>query len=131
MQVNNGITVRRMHFPAPASMDKYWFGGNPLISTFFYAMSATFPDGERFFIDTVRHYQPEVSDPALKQRLRAFIGQEAHHGKAHEDFNSALEAQGFPMAKVAARAANVATTSGCWTPDSVSAIPTSGWATRR
>ncbi|MGB1542857.1 MAG: metal-dependent hydrolase [Spongiibacter marinus] len=104
MQVNNGITVRRMHFPAPASMDKYWFGGNPLISTFFYAMSATFPDGERFFIDTVRHYQPEVSDPALKQRIRAFIGQEAHHGKAHEDFNSALEAQGFPMAKVAARA---------------------------
>lgn len=104
MNANDAITVRRMRFTAPADMEKYWFGGNPLISAFFYAMSATFPDGERFFIDTVRHYQGQVSDPALQQRIRGFIGQEAHHGKAHEDFNGALEAQGFPMAKVAGRA---------------------------
>ncbi len=104
MTDNKAITVRRMNFVMPGEMDKYWFDGNPLISTFFYAMSATFPDGERFFIDTVRHYQKEVEDPALRQHIRAFIGQEAHHGKAHEDFNAALEAKGFPMAAVAARA---------------------------
>ena len=98
------ITVRRMQFAIRPDMEKYWFGGNPLISAFFFAMSATFPDGERFFIDTVRHYQPAVGDPALKQRIRAFIGQEAHHGKAHEDFNQALEDLGFPMQEVTRRA---------------------------
>ncbi|WP_372864315.1 metal-dependent hydrolase [Spongiibacter sp.] len=104
MTDDNSITVRRMNFVMPSEMDKYWFGGNPLISAFFYAMSATFPDGERFFIDTVRHYQKEIEDPALKQRIRGFIGQEAHHGRVHEDFNAALQAKGFPMAAVAARA---------------------------
>ena len=97
------ITVRRMNFEIRPDMEKYWFGGNPLISAFFFAMSATFPDGERFFIDTVRHYQPSIDDPELKQRIRGFIGQEAHHGKAHEDFNQALEDLGFPMTEVTER----------------------------
>ena len=104
MTTENTITVRRMDFTIRPDMDKYWFDGNPLISAFFYALSATFPDGERFFIDTVRHYQKDVQDPLLKQQIRAFIGQEAHHGKAHEDFNNALENHGFPIAAVAARA---------------------------
>ncbi|HCS28111.1 MAG TPA: metal-dependent hydrolase [Spongiibacteraceae bacterium] len=104
MATENTITVRRMNFEINADMDKYWFNGNPLISAFFYALSATFPDGERFFIDTVRYYQKDVEDPVLKQQIRAFIGQEAHHGKAHEDFNEALEAKGFPMAVIAAKA---------------------------
>lgn len=104
MTTENTITVRRMNFNIRSDMDKYWFDGNPLISAFFYALSSTFPDGERFFIDTVRHYQKDVKDPVLKQQIRAFIGQEAHHGKAHEDFNDALESKGFPIAAVAARA---------------------------
>ncbi len=102
--MTNAITVRRMDFVVRPDMEKYWFDGNPLISAFFYALSATFPDGERFFIDTVRHYQKDVENPELKQQIRAFIGQEAHHGKAHEDFNDALEAKGFPMRTVAGKA---------------------------
>jgi len=102
--MDNSITVRRMNFAIDKDMEKYWFGGNPLISTFFYALSGTFPDGERFFIDTVRHYRNNVKDPKLQQEIRAFIGQEAHHGKAHEDFNNALEAKGFPVNTVAAKA---------------------------
>lgn len=102
--MTSAITVRRMNFAVNADMDKYWFGGNPLISAFFYALSATFPDGERFFIDTVRHYRGDIDDPVLKEQIRAFIGQEAHHGKAHEDFNDALEAKGFPINDIAARA---------------------------
>lgn len=104
MAGGTAITVRRMSFAIQPDMEKYWFGGNPLISAFFFAMSATFPDGERFFIDTVRHYQADIQDPELKQRIRGFIGQEAHHGKAHEDFNQALADKGFPMAAVTKKA---------------------------
>lgn len=107
MSSSSSITVRRMNFAINGEMDKYWFGGNPLISAFFYALSATFPDGERFFIDTVRHYQPQISDPALNRRIRGFIGQEAHHGRAHEDFNNALEGKGFPIGKISERTRNL------------------------
>jgi predicted metal-dependent hydrolase len=51
-----------------------------------YAMSASLPDGERFFIDSVRHYQKDIEDPVLLEQIRSFIGQEAHHSRVHEDF---------------------------------------------
>ena len=45
------------------------------------ALSTTFPDGERFFIDSVRNFQDQIKDPKLQKDIRAFIGQEANHGK--------------------------------------------------
>jgi len=85
------IPVRRMDFEFPAALPKYWYKDNPWLTHFFNGMSAVFPDGERFFIDTVRNYQDRISDPVLKQQVRAFIGQEANHGKEHEAFNALLE----------------------------------------
>ena len=75
----------------------------PLISTFFYALSALFPDGERFFIHSVRNYQNEVQDPVLLAQIRGFIGQEAHHGMSHEGLNKAINDMGFPMDAITAR----------------------------
>lgn len=95
------IPVRRMDFSFPADLPKYWYKGNPWLTHFFNGMSAVFPDGERFFIDTVRNYQDQITDPALKQQVRAFIGQEANHGKEHEAFNSLLEEKhGVPITRI-------------------------------
>ncbi len=95
------IQPRRLSFPAPPDLAQHWRASNPLITGFFYALSATFPDGERFFIDSVRHYRERVGSPALREQIRGFIGQEAHHGRAHEDYNAELEKLGLPMARVA------------------------------
>lgn len=95
------ITIRRMAFPAPTLPVREWFDSNPWLASYFCALSATFPDGERFFIDSVRHYRDRIKDPELRSRVSAFIGQEAHHGKAHEALNEALQAQGVPIEKVA------------------------------
>ncbi len=96
------IPVRRMDFEFPAQLPKYWYRGNPWLTHFFNGMSAVFPDGERFFIDTVRNYQDQLTDPELKKHVRAFIGQEANHGKEHEAFNEQIEQQhGAPMSRIA------------------------------
>ena len=97
------IQVRRLGLTLSAAVPKHFFAGDPFLSAFYAAMSTVFPEGERFFIDAVRHYQPQLDDPALVAEVRRFIGQEAHHGKEHEAFNSWLEAQGYPVAPVLKR----------------------------
>ncbi|MBE0482331.1 MAG: metal-dependent hydrolase [Bacterioplanes sp.] len=97
------IKPRRMAFDTDTPMNKYTFDNNSLVSTFFYALSALFPDGERFFIHSVRNYQDEIEDPVLRQQIRGFIGQEAHHGHSHEALNDSIERMGFPMSAITAR----------------------------
>jgi predicted metal-dependent hydrolase len=97
------IRPRKMAFDMTQLQDKYFFRGNPILSTLMYAMSASFPDGERFFIDTVRHYQKDIEDPVLLAQIRGFIGQEAHHSRIHEDFNAQAETLGMAMEKIQKR----------------------------
>lgn len=94
------ITVRRMAFDMNEPMRDFAIANNSLISTFFYALSAMFPEGERFFIHSVRHYRDQVTDPVLKEQIRGFIGQEAHHGHSHEGLNDKLVSMGFPVDQV-------------------------------
>lgn len=100
---DNAVTPRKMSIFANPNMERYWYDKNPLITTFFYALSAIFPEGERFFIHSVRHYQGGVRDKFLADRVRGFIGQEAHHGKIHEDFNIAIARLGIPIDVVSER----------------------------
>lgn len=86
------IRVRRMDYDIPA-IPRYWYHGNPWTTHFMNALSTTFPDGERFFIHAVRNFEKQVKDPELQAQIRAFIGQEANHGKEHEAFNQALITQ--------------------------------------
>jgi hypothetical protein len=94
------IKPRRMAFDMGQLREKYFFRGNPILSTLMYALSASFPDGERFFIDTVRHYQKDIDDPVLIAQIRGFIGQEAHHSKVHEDFNAQAQGLGMAMERI-------------------------------
>lgn len=100
-QMSHGVEVkpRQMDFDFPEEIPRYWFDDNPYITHFLNALSSVFPEGERFFIETVRHYQSQIDDPQLLKDIRGFIGQEAHHGKQHEEFNSLIEKQGYPLSK--------------------------------
>jgi predicted metal-dependent hydrolase len=63
------------------------------------ALSAVFPDGEDFFVRSVRHYRDQITDPALKRQVNGFIGQEATHGREHRVFNDRLAELGYPTKK--------------------------------
>jgi predicted metal-dependent hydrolase len=60
------------------------------------ALSAVFPDGEDFFVRSVRHFRDQISDPELKRQVAGFIGQEAMHGREHRAFNDRLHELGYP-----------------------------------
>src|SRR5690606_40176209 len=94
------IQPRRMDFQFDPSMSRYWFADDQFKTTLLTALSCTFPEGERFFVRAVRHYQKQISDPDLRERVKGFIGQEAHHGKEHEAFNDFMEEKGVPTRKV-------------------------------
>jgi predicted metal-dependent hydrolase len=64
------------------------------------SLSAVFPDGEDFFVRSVRHYRSQITDPELKRQVAGFIGQEAMHGREHRAFNDRLEALGYPTKKI-------------------------------
>lgn len=94
------IQPRRMDFEFSEEIPRYWFGGNQFKSILLTALSCTFPEGERFFVRSVRHYQKNLTDPKLKEEVKGFIGQEAHHGNEHESFNAFMESKGVPTRMV-------------------------------
>jgi predicted metal-dependent hydrolase len=87
-------TRRDIRFQPPAERIADWHGpGGPIVTAFFNTFSIVLPVGERFFIDSVRAYRDEITDPELKKAVTAFIGQEAMHGREHEEYNAAFFAR--------------------------------------
>lgn len=94
------ITVRQLDLSFPDEIPEFWFKNNPLLTMLFTALSSAFPDGERQFIYSVRNYQDKISDPILLKQVRAFIGQEAHHGKEHDALNAVMLKKGYPVERI-------------------------------
>jgi len=97
----NKIPPRRLSFDfSPARVPRYYVDGSPFKTTFVTALSSLFPEGEFFFVESVRHYRSRITEPLLKAQVSGFIGQEALHSEAHKAFNDAATAQGFPVDKL-------------------------------
>lgn len=94
--------VRRFPWPEVA-LRRWWYGGNPYATHRANAMNLLFPAGEAFFVRSVRHYLPLIEDPVLRERVRAFIGQETQHGRAHDVSFKAVEAAGIEVGALRAR----------------------------
>ena len=80
-----------------SEIPRYWFGGDPFLTRMFDALSLTFPDGERYFIQSVRLFRDQIKDPYLQKRVADFIRQEAQHGIAHDKMNNLMREQGMPV----------------------------------
>ncbi len=96
------IPVRHMDFNFDDDIPENWFGNDPFRTLLLSALSGTFPEGERFFVDSVRLFQDQITDPELRKAVRGFIGQEAHHAKEHGVLNTWLKRRGLPIHKIEA-----------------------------
>ncbi|HWM88771.1 MAG TPA: metal-dependent hydrolase [Kofleriaceae bacterium] len=93
------IPLRQLDFHFDlAAVPRDWSGSDPFLSTFCDSLSVLFPEGERFFIDSVKLLRHRVASPELEARVTGFIGQEAMHGREHRAFNEMLARQGFTAA---------------------------------
>lgn len=73
-----------------------WFAANPFLTAMFNTLSAQFPPGERFLIQSARPFRDQLTDPQLKADVAGFIGQEARHAQEHAALSEALQRQGIP-----------------------------------
>jgi hypothetical protein len=97
MSVSPTIEVRNLRFETDERIPRYWHGGRRAVTLFYDTLSIFFPDGERFFIASVKAHRDRVSDPRLLDEVKAFIGQEGIHTREHIRYNEMLRAQGYPI----------------------------------
>ena len=89
------IAQRDIHFGLERCDLRRWNNGDICRSHSFNAMSIMFPEGEKFFIESVRHFRDRITDPKLQADVQGFIGQEAMHGREHRAYNAALGRAGY------------------------------------
>lgn len=98
------IKPRNVMFARGGKRARWWNGGNPVATAFFNSLSLTFPRGEAFFIESVRHYRDSV--PAeLQTQIDAFTKQEAAHSREHAHFNDQVKKAGYDIAPMEAELA--------------------------
>lgn len=95
-QIKASFPVRRMDF-AFDSVPKYWFHDDPFLTHFLSNLSSLFPEGEFFFVTSMRNIRDQIEDPAMQKEISAFIGQEAMHSKEHKVFNDYATANGIDV----------------------------------
>lgn len=86
------------------NLPKYYFGGSPFKTHFLHALSLAFPNGEKFFIDSIKNYRDKITDPELKEQVTVFIKQESWHTYAHQQYNNWVRDQDLPADDILARA---------------------------
>jgi len=101
----SGVTVipRNLRFvrESEAPPDAASWAGDRVTSAVFNALSLTFPDGERMFMDAVRNFKSLLSGVLLEQ-AQAFITQEAIHTREHVMLNKILDETHYPLEKIRA-----------------------------
>ena len=78
---------------------RWWVRDDPVATAFFNALSGTFPQGERFFIESVKHYRDCVPED-LRKQITVFAAQESKHTREHVVFNRLISDGGYDVALI-------------------------------
>jgi uncharacterized protein len=93
------IVPRNRRFGRDEVRGRWWLGDDPIATAWHNALSASFPAGEAFFIETVRRFRDQV--PAeLAAQIDQFVKQEAHHTREHVAFNRQVTGAGYDIAAI-------------------------------
>jgi predicted metal-dependent hydrolase len=79
-----------------SNIPKNW-SGNAYQSLMGNAVNLLFPDGERYFVRSVRAFASEIKDPVLLEQMKGFYGQEGRHAVEHERHFELLKSQGYDL----------------------------------
>lgn len=96
------VSTRRLSFDARLrDLPRHFAADGDLVSSHMMAaLSSIFPHGEEYFVRSVRHFRDRIVDPALRQQVAGFIGQEAMHGRSHMVLNERLAQLGYPTSRM-------------------------------
>ncbi|MBN7894940.1 metal-dependent hydrolase [Acinetobacter baumannii] len=74
----------------------FYYEENPVVTSLFVVLSAMFPAGEMFFIESIRNVRNKIKDENLLEDIKAFIAQEAFHSREHKTLNNHLIHSNYP-----------------------------------
>jgi predicted metal-dependent hydrolase len=95
------VRARRIRFSYPTgSLPRHYVDGDLVMSHVVAHLSALFPEGEDFFVRSVRPFADQITNPELKSRVQGFIGQEITHGREHRLLNERLQQIGYPTRRI-------------------------------
>lgn len=96
LEFDRRVRTRRITIDHDDQLPRHFVDNDILMSHIMAVLSATFPEGEQFFVDSVRNYRDEIDDEELRRQVAGFIGQESMHGREHDRFNEVLHKLGYP-----------------------------------
>ena len=96
------ITPRDRRFGRGVATPRLWHGGSVEATAIYNALSTTFPEGEAFFVESVRAFR-EGTPPRLADEIKAFTTQEAIHSREHDAFNRRATDAGYDLSKLEAQ----------------------------
>ena len=79
-----------------------WHGGRVEATAIYNALSATFPIGEAYFVESVRKFR-EGAPAKLAEEIKGFTTQEAIHSREHDAFNKRAADAGYDLANLEAQ----------------------------
>ena len=93
------ITPRDRRFASGEDARRLWHGGRVEATAIYNALSATFPRGEAFFVESVRAFRDGAPDK-LAEEIKAFTTQEVIHSREHLAFNRRAADSGYDLTKL-------------------------------
>jgi len=97
------ITPRDRRFGRDAPTPRLWHGRRVEATAIYNALSATFPVGEAYFVESVRKFR-DGAPANLAEEIKSFTTQEVVHSREHDAFNQRAAAAGYDLSQLEAQA---------------------------
>lgn len=91
------IIPRDIRFNILGNAQKHWLDGDLIRTVLIDGLSVFLPEGERFFIRSLKHYASKLDDKELAAEITGYSVQEAFHTREHEEYNRAMEKLGYDV----------------------------------
>ena len=91
------IIPRDIRFGILENATRHWYDGDIIKTVMADGLSIFLPEGERYFIRSLKHYASKLTDRELAAEINGYAVQEAFHTREHEDYNKAMASLGYDV----------------------------------
>ncbi len=96
------IIPRDIRFGILENAQRHWLDNDLIRTGMIDGLSIFLPEGERFFIRSLKHFGSTLEDKELAAEINGYAVQEAFHTREHEVYNRALVKLGYDVERMEA-----------------------------